>query len=88
PVGAICIYPAILAKALSDKKPEVTIGDNPDTASTITAMGAEHVTCAVDKICVDKKNKLVTTPAYMLGPGIKDVATGIEKLVNQVLAMA
>ncbi|MBW2011827.1 MAG: isoprenoid biosynthesis protein ElbB, partial [Deltaproteobacteria bacterium] len=29
-----------------------------------------------------------TTPAYMLGPGIKDVATGIEKLVNQVLAMA
>lgn len=87
PVGAICISPAILAKALSDKKPEVTIGNNPDTASAITAMGGEHVTCTVDKICVDKKNKLITTPAYMLGPGIKDVAAGIEKLVNQVLSM-
>lgn len=88
PVGAICISPAILAKALSDKKPEVTIGNNPDTASAITKMGGEHVTCAVDKICVDKKNKLVTTPAYMLGPGIKDVAAGIEKLVDKILSMS
>ncbi len=38
-------------------------------------------------IHIDQKNKIVTTPAYMLGPGIKDVAVGIEKLVNQVLSM-
>jgi hypothetical protein len=30
---------------------------------------------------------VVTTPAYMLGPGIKDVASGIEKLVNKVLSL-
>jgi enhancing lycopene biosynthesis protein 2 len=88
PVGAICISPVILAKALSDKKPEVTIGNNRDTASAIEAMGGKHTTCAGDGVCVDKKNRLVTTPAYMLGPGIKEVAAGIEKLVDQVLAMA
>ena len=33
-------------------------------------------------------NRLVTTPAYMLGPGIKDVAQGIQKLVDQVMKMA
>jgi len=36
----------------------------------------------------DEKNKLVTTPAYMLGPGIKDIAVGIEKLVDKIMDMA
>ena len=39
-------------------------------------------------IHVDEKNRIVTHPAYMLGPGIKEVAVGIEKLVEQVLSMA
>lgn len=88
PVGAICIAPAVLAKILEDKKPEVTIGNDFDTAETIEAMGGVHVSCPVDGIHVDHANKLVTTPAYMLGPGIKDVARGIEKLVDELLKMA
>ena len=88
PVGAICISPAVLAKILADKKPEVTIGNDFGTAETIEAMGGTHVACPVDRIHVDHVNKLVTTPAYMLGPGIKDVARGIEKLVDEVLKMA
>jgi enhancing lycopene biosynthesis protein 2 len=87
PVGAICIAPATLTKALSDKSPEVTIGQDAGTASAIEAMGGQHKSCTVDMIHVDQKNKLVTTPAYMLGPGIKDVAVGIERLVNQVMSM-
>jgi enhancing lycopene biosynthesis protein 2 len=35
---------------------------------------------------VDATHNLVTTPAYMLGPGIADIAKGIEKLVAEVLA--
>lgn len=87
PVGAICIAPATLTKALSGKKPEVTIGNDQQTASAIEAMGGTHKTCTVDMIHIDQKNKIVTTPAYMLGPGIKDVAVGIEKLVNQIMSM-
>ncbi len=87
PIGALCIAPTTLTKALSDKKPEVTIGNDPGTASAIETMGGRHISCTVDTIHVDEKNKLVTTPAYMLGPGIKDVAEGIEKLVNKVVSM-
>ncbi len=88
PVGAICIAPATLTRALGDRNPEVTIGSDPGTASAIEAMGGSHKVCTVDMIHLDAGNKVVTTPAYMLGPGIKDVAQGIEKLVAQVLKLA
>lgn len=87
PIGAICIAPATLTKALKEKNPEVTIGNDIGTAGAIEAMGGKHQECSVDMIHVDIDNKLVTTPAYMLGPGIKDVAVGIEKLVNKVLEL-
>lgn len=88
PIGAICIAPATLAKALADRHPEVTIGSDISTAAAIKAMGGKHYDCAVDEIHVDKGLRIVTTPAYMLGPGIKDVAVGIEKLVAEVVRLA
>ncbi len=87
PVGAICIAPATLTKALSDKKPQVTIGNDLNTAQAIEKMGGGHKNCTVDMIHVDENNNIVTTPAYMLGPNIKDIAVGIEKLVNKVVSM-
>jgi len=88
PIGAICISPAVLAKILEDKTPEVTIGNDFGTVEVIEEMGGIHIACKVNNIHVDEKNKLITTPAYMLGPAIKDVAEGIEKLVDEVLKMA
>lgn len=88
PVGAICISPAVLAKILENKNPEVTIGNDYGTAEAIEGMGGVHIACTVDNIHVDHANKLITTPAYMLGPGIKDVAEGIEKLVDELLKHA
>ena len=88
PIGAICIAPATLTRALADRHPEVTIGSDLATAAAIASMGGKHFDCAVDEIHVDTKLKIVTTPAYMLGPGIKDVALGIEKLVAKVVSLA
>ncbi len=87
PIGAICIAPATLTLALADRQPDVTIGSDAATAAAIEAMGGRHHTCTVDMIQVDERNRLVSTPAYMLGPGIKDIATGIEKLVARIMAM-
>ncbi len=87
PVGAICIAPATLTRALSEKAPEVTIGSDADTARSIESMGGRHHACTVDMVHVDARNKLVTTPAYMLGLGIKDIAVGIDKLVQQIMTM-
>jgi enhancing lycopene biosynthesis protein 2 len=87
PVGAICIAPATLAKALEDENVSVTIGKDEETAAAIEATGNTHIPCTVDTIHFDPDHNIVTTPAYMLGPGIKDVADGIEKLVQKVVAL-
>ncbi|HMA67757.1 MAG TPA: isoprenoid biosynthesis glyoxalase ElbB [Desulfosalsimonadaceae bacterium] len=87
PIGAICISPAVVTAALKHKQPEVTIGNDHETAEAIEAMGGVHKACRVEEIHVDEKNRIITTPAYMLGPGIKDVASGIEKLVEKVLSL-
>jgi enhancing lycopene biosynthesis protein 2 len=88
PLGFICIAPVIAAKVLGARKVKLTIGNDPGTAAAIQALGAVHVDTPVDQIVVDEKNKVVSTPAYMLGPSIAAVSAGIEKLVGAVLKMA
>lgn len=88
PIGAICIAPALMAKVLGDEGPRLTIGNDAETAQAIEACGATHVTCPVEEAVTDEARRIVTTPAYMLGPGIADVAAGIEHCVAEVLRLA
>jgi enhancing lycopene biosynthesis protein 2 len=88
PLGFVCIAPVIAAKVLGAKKVKLTIGNDPATAAALNALGAIHVDAPVDQIVVDEKNRVVSTPAYMLGPTIAPVAAGIERLVGAVLEMA
>jgi enhancing lycopene biosynthesis protein 2 len=46
------------------------------------------VVCKVDEIAVDPRLKIVSTPAYMLGPSIAPVSVGIDRLVSAVLELA
>jgi enhancing lycopene biosynthesis protein 2 len=87
PIGFICIAPVIAARVLGSFHPQLTIGSDKDTADAIEKMGGKHVASPVENIVVDQKNKIVTTPAYMLGPSISKVARGIEKLIHEVLKM-
>ena len=88
PVGAVCIAPALVAKVLGKEKPKLTIGTDAATAKGLEAMGAEHVACGVAQLAVDRGKKLVSTPAYMLGKSISEVAEGIDKAVGALLDMA
>lgn len=87
PLGFICIAPALLPVILGEPV-RLTIGNDPDTAEVVEAMGGEHVVCPVDDIVIDSELKVVTTPAYMLAQGINEAATGIEKLVARVISLA
>ena len=87
PIGALCISPATVARALAEHDPEVTIGHDEGTAAAIEAMGGKHHTCAVNQVYVDVVHKIVTTPAYMTGSSIQQIAEGIEKLVMKVLEL-
>ena len=83
----MCIAPVVLAIALKDSSfhPTLTIGTDSATASDIEFFGAKHQNARVDEIVVDELHRIVTTPAYMLGPGISDIAKGIEKLVSKII---
>jgi len=89
PIGIICISPAMFAKIMqgAGQTVELTIGTDEQTSSDINSMGSNHVSCPVEDIVIDKKNKIVSTPAYMLAQRISEAAEGIEKLVKEVLAM-
>lgn len=87
PICAICIAPAILARLFGAEKVKVTIGTDAATAQTLEKMGACHEKCPVESFVADRKRKIVTTPAYMLGPTIKHVAEGIERAIRATLEM-
>lgn len=85
PIGALCISPVLITKVLGDIK--VTIGDDPETAAAIRAMGGQHINSAPGEVIVDQKNKIATSPCYMLDSSISRVAEGAENVVKAILKM-
>ncbi|MGD0536161.1 MAG: isoprenoid biosynthesis glyoxalase ElbB [Verrucomicrobiota bacterium] len=88
PVGFICIAPAIAAALFGPEKVEFTIGTDAGTAQALESSGGQHVNCNVRNIVVDRRLKIVTTPAYMLASRITEAEAGINKLVQAVLELA
>lgn len=87
PIGFICIAPAMIAR-IYGRGIKMTIGNDPETIATLAAMGNQHIECSVSDYVVDNEHKVVTTPAYMLGKSVAEVAEGIHKLVTKVLELA
>ena len=86
PVGFICIAPAVISKIYGAGVLH-TIGNDIATAKLIEEMGGIHQNCSVEECVVDKKNKVVSTPAYMLADSIAQAATGINALVKEVIKL-
>jgi len=88
PIGAVCIAPTLVSAVLGKEyAPTVTIGNDAGTASEIEKTGAKHQECPVTEFVVDRKNKLVTTPAYMLAIRISEAYEGIDKCVSEVVKL-
>ena len=88
PIGAICIAPALIAAVLGKEyAPELTIGTDAGTAAAINATGSVHQNCPVREFVVDRKNRIITTPAYMLAGCISEAADGIEKTVKALIEL-
>lgn len=90
PIGAMCIAPVLVALAFKETsvRPRLSVGSDREVHAVLAAWQAETVCAGVTDVVVDEKNKIVTTPAYMLGQTIAEVAAGIEKLVQEVLRLA
>ena len=86
PIVGLCIAPVLIARVL--QKGTVTIGNDPETAMAISKTGATHSVCSAAQVCVDKENRLITTPCYMLDKSLKDVALSTSnaiKTLNEML---
>ena len=87
-IGAMCIAPVTVAKVLGKHGITVTIGNDKTVAKTIELTGARHQDTPVSEACIDAKNRIITTPAYMLAHSVKEVAAGAEAMVNAMVALA
>ncbi len=85
PVGALCIAPVIIAKLLG--KVELTIGQDKGTADAVKKLGATHVETTHGEVVIDKKNKIVTTPCYMLDANIAQIGDGANIVVKTILEL-
>lgn len=85
PIAALCIAPALIAKVLTGV--EVTIGQDSGTAETIVAMGSKHTLANHGEVVIDRKNKIVTTPCYMLDASIAQIGEGAENVVKAIMEM-
>jgi enhancing lycopene biosynthesis protein 2 len=85
PVGALCIAPVLMARIL--EKPELTIGQDAETARALESMGSVHKNTSHGEVVVDKKYKLVTSPCYMLDATILDIAAGADAVVKELFRL-
>ena len=85
PIVALCIAPVLIARVL--KGVTVTIGNDPETSMAIKAMGGIPEICSAAQVCVDRKNKIISTPCYMLDKTLKGVAQSTSDAVRDLMEM-
>jgi enhancing lycopene biosynthesis protein 2 len=83
PIGALCISPVIVSKVLGEVK--ITIGQDQGTADAVKQMGATHEDTKHGQVTIDKKNKVFTTPCYMLDATILDIAEDTDNVVKAMM---
>ena len=83
PIGALCIAPVILARLLPGAR--LTIGKDAETADACRKMGAIHQDTGHGQVAVDRQNRLVTTPCYMLDARISQIFEDAQILVRELL---
>ena len=83
PIGALCIAPVLLVKVLDDIT--VTIGNDEATAQDVVKMGSTNINTSSGEVISDKRNRIFSTPAYMLDATIADIADGADNLISTML---
>ena len=83
PIGAMCVAPVLVADVI--KGVELTLGAVCPASEAAQIHGAKHVVTTHGEVAIDKKNKVATTPCYMLEANIAQVAEGAENIVEELL---
>lgn len=97
PVAGLCMGPTLIARALqgSGVAAELTVGTtaapSPYDIGAISAgmekTGAVAVMKTVEEIQVDRKNKIVTAPCYMMEADIAAVRSNVAQAIDALVAL-
>ena len=94
PIAALCVSPIVIAKALEDSgiHVELTIGSTEDNSpydiqsftDGLNSLGSIGTMKTVDSILIDKTNRIVTAPCYMMNASIKEVRENIKMAIEAI----
>lgn len=88
PVALLCTAPLLAARVLGPTAhPVVTAGRDAAVADDVRAWGARHEARDARGVVVDRENKLVTTPAYMVATRISEAAEGIDRAIRALIEL-
>eukprot|EP00009_Paramoeba_aestuarina_P007133 CAMPEP_0201508206 /NCGR_PEP_ID=MMETSP0161_2-20130828/1639_1 /ASSEMBLY_ACC=CAM_ASM_000251 /TAXON_ID=180227 /ORGANISM="Neoparamoeba aestuarina, Strain SoJaBio B1-5/56/2" /LENGTH=245 /DNA_ID=CAMNT_0047902787 /DNA_START=52 /DNA_END=787 /DNA_ORIENTATION=- len=92
PIGLCCISPILAGRLFHGS--EITIGSCDTSNEKWPYAGVSGrlgdvklVECDISQIHVDKKNKIVTSPAYMYDAAPHEAYDSVEKMVNAVISL-
>lgn len=97
PIAALCVSPILVAKALQDSgiKANLTIGTDIEKSpydikafnSGIESVGAITEMKSIREIQIDKENKIVTAPCYMMDANIKEIRENIQDAIEALYSL-
>ena len=97
PIAALCVSPILVAKALQDSgiKANLTIGTDNEKSpydikafnSGIESVGAITEMKSIREIQIDKENKIVTAPCYMMDANIKEIRENIQDAIEALYSL-
>jgi enhancing lycopene biosynthesis protein 2 len=98
PIAALCVSPIVVAKALegSEIHTHLTIGTDSEASpydiASFTAglakTGAHTEMKSVREILIDRENKIITAPCYMMDASINEVRKNIRSAVEALRDLA
>ncbi len=95
PMALCCISPVLAAKVFGDKNVKLTLGKKGDDSKwpfsgaidAAASMGAFVEEKEVGEVCVDEKNKIVTSPAFMYAGKFHEIQDGVSRMVDYLVKM-
>lgn len=92
PIAALCVSPVVVAKAMQDSsvKPLMTIGSDKEPSpydikgfsSGLEAVGSRTEMKTIHEIEIDKENKIISAPCYMMDASISEVRKNIRSAIE------
>ncbi len=88
----LCVSPVVLAKAFEDSgvSPHMTIGSNQEKspydidgfAGGMAKVGAQTEMKTIREILIDKENRIITAPCYMMDATISEIYANITQAIR------